>query len=43
LAAVQSDPPEKPPRGDVPVRELRVLEGGKARSERADDAQRHAA
>jgi hypothetical protein len=40
---ISGDPPEKPPKGGVPVRELRVIEGGKARPESADDAKRHAA
>jgi hypothetical protein len=39
---ISVDPPEKPPKGGVPVRELRVIEGGKARSE-SDDANRRAA
>lgn len=40
---ISGDPPEKPPKGGVPVRELRVLEGGKARSEKSDDSTRRAA
>jgi hypothetical protein len=39
---ISGDPPEKPPKGEVPVRDLRVLEGGKARAE-SDDANRRAA
>ena len=40
---ISGDPPEKPPKGGVPVRELRVIEGGKPRSERKDDTTRRAA
>jgi hypothetical protein len=40
---ISGDPPEKPPQGGVPVRELRVIEGGRARSESGDDVKRHAA
>jgi hypothetical protein len=40
---ISGDPPEKPPKGGVPVRELRVLEGGKARAEKSEDATRRAA
>jgi hypothetical protein len=40
---ISGDPPEKPPKGGVPVRELRVLEGGKSRSASSDDANRRAA
>ena len=40
---ISGDPPEKPPKGGVPVRELRVIEGGKARPESTDDAKRYAA
>jgi hypothetical protein len=40
---ISGDPPEKPPHGGVPVRELRVIEGGKARVESIDGAQRDAA
>jgi hypothetical protein len=40
---ISGDPPQKPPHGGVPVRELRVIEGGRTRSESADDAKRHAA
>jgi hypothetical protein len=40
---ISGDPPQKPPHGGVPVRELRVIEGGRARAESADDAKRRAA
>lgn len=39
---ISGDPPQKPPKGGMPVRELRVIEGGKAR-EMGDDAERRAA
>jgi hypothetical protein len=39
---ISGDPPQKPPKGGVPVRALRVLEGGKARSD-APDANERAA
>jgi hypothetical protein len=39
---ISGEPPEKPPKGGVPLRELRVLEGGKARPD-SDDANRRAA
>jgi hypothetical protein len=42
VCLISGDPPEKPPKGGVPVRDLRVLEGGKARAE-SDDANRRAA
>jgi hypothetical protein len=40
---ISGDPPEKPPKGGVPVRELRLIEGGKARAEKSDDSTRRAA
>lgn len=39
---ISGDPPAKPPKGGVPVRDLRLLEGGKARAQ-SDDANRRAA
>jgi hypothetical protein len=40
---ISGDPPEKPPKGGVPVRELRLIEGGKPSAERSDDSTRRAA
>ncbi len=40
---ISGDPPEKPPRGGMPVRELRVLEGGQGRSDDVNPADRRAA
>ncbi len=40
---ISGDPPEKPPKGGVPVRELRVIEGGRARSEDGRETDRRAA
>ena len=40
---VRVDPPQEPPHGGVPVRELHVIEGGRARAESTDDTNRHAA
>ncbi len=40
---ISGDPPEKPPKGGVPVREFVLIEGGKAGSDSSDDAGRKAA
>ena len=40
---ISGDPPEKPPKGGVPVREFTLIEGGKARGEQRDDPRRRAA
>ena len=40
---ISGDPPEKPPKGGVPVRAFTLLEGGKARTQNPDEAGRRAA
>ncbi len=40
---ISGDPPEKPPKGGVPVREFTVLEGGKPRAESGENSRRRAA
>ncbi len=40
---ISGDPPDKPPKGGVPVREFTVLEGGKARTAESDESTRRAA
>lgn len=40
---ISGDPPEKPPKGGVPVRSFELIEGGKPRMDKRDDAERRAA
>lgn len=40
---ISGDPPDKPPKGGVPVRDFTVLEGGKPRAQSADQTGRRAA
>jgi len=40
---ISGDPPAKPPKGGLPLREFTVLEGGKPRVESGEDGQRRAA
>lgn len=37
------DPPAGPPKGGVPVREFKLIEGGRPRAEKSDDTGRRAA
>jgi hypothetical protein len=40
---ISGDPPEKPPKGGVPLRDFRLVEGGKSRSGESADTTRRAA
>jgi len=40
---ISGDPPDKPPKGGVPVREFSVLEGGRVERPAAEDAKQRAA
>jgi len=40
---ISGDPPQKPPKGGVPVRKLQLLEGGKPRADESGDSTRRAA